>query len=79
MTDLRCLPPHLTIGLDLADRYSRLSNLDQSGIVVAAGKVANTVTALERTFQGRLPGQRFHDGWDRPSRGLSVDEFRKLL
>jgi transposase len=53
MPERRELPPKITIGIDLGDRYSRFCCVNQAGTVSDEGRVATTVVGLEGVFRGR--------------------------
>lgn len=46
------IPPDLTAGLDLGDRFSRLCGVDREGRIVEEGRLATTEAALRRRFAG---------------------------
>jgi transposase len=46
------IPPKMTIGLDLGDRYSYFYTLDPQGEKIESGRVQTTRSALEKRFRG---------------------------
>jgi transposase len=52
MTTRRLVPPKLTIGLDLGDRFTQLCALDARGQIRDTRRLRTTPAALERHFAG---------------------------
>lgn len=45
--------PEITVGIDLGDRHSYYSMIDERGEVVEQGRIATTAAALQKNFAGR--------------------------
>ena len=49
--------PHVTIGLDVGDRYSQVFGVDEEGEVIEEGRLPTTEQALRRRFTGMDPAR----------------------